>query len=79
MGKTKEREPDWNSFPPEIKNLVETIRKHGSDQLDEMQRLLVVHIFRMAAMENQERILFIRNKIQEAHLDYCFRLPAYFK
>jgi hypothetical protein len=46
MTKTKEREPDWGSFPPEMRRLVETIRQKGSDALDEMQRLLVVQIFR---------------------------------
>jgi hypothetical protein len=77
MAKTKDKEPDWESFPPEMKRLVNTIKKHGSDALDEMQRLLVVQIFRTAALTSEPRVLFIRNKIQEAHLDYCFRLPTY--
>ena len=79
MTKTKEREQDWGSFPPEMKRLVETIRQKGSDALDEMQRLLVVQIFRAAAMTAEPRVNFIRQKIQEAHLDYCFRMPAYSK
>jgi hypothetical protein len=79
MGKLKEREPNWDSFPPEMRRLVETIRKHGGDALDEMQRLLVVQIFRTAAMTAEPRVNFIRQKIQEAHLDYCFRLPAHSK
>ena len=79
MAKTKEREPDWGSFPPEMRRLVETIRQRGSDALDEMQRLLVVQIFRTAAMTAEPRVIFIRQKIQEAHLDYCFRMPAYSK
>ena len=74
MATTKEREPDWGSFPPEMRRLVETIRQKGSD---EMQRLLVVQIFRAAAMTAEPRVNFIRQKIQEAHLDYCFRMPAY--
>lgn len=77
MPKLKEREPDWGSFPPEMRRLVETIRQKGSDALDEMQRLLVVQIFRTAAMTAEPRVTFIRQKIQEAHLDYCFRLPTY--
>jgi hypothetical protein len=77
MTKTKEREPDWGSFPPEMRRLVETIRQKGSDALDEMQRLLVVQIFRTAAMTAEPRVNFVRQKIQEAHLDYCFRMPAY--
>ena len=75
--KTKEREPEWGSFPPEMRRLIETIRQRGSDALDEMQRLLVVQIFRTAAMTAEPRVTFIRQKIQEAHLDYCFRMPAY--
>ena len=79
MAKTKDREPSWDSFPPEMRRLVETIRKHGSDALDEMQRILVVQIFRAATMNNDPRVEFVRKKIQEAHLDYCFRLPAHSK
>jgi hypothetical protein len=79
MPKLKEREPDWGSFPPEMRRLVETIRQHGSDRLDEMQRILVVQIFRTAAMTAEPRVNFVRQKIQEAHLDYCFRLPAHSK
>ena len=79
MPKLKEREPDWGSFPPEMRRLVETIRQKGSDALDEMQRMLVVQIFRTAAMTAEPRVNFIRQKIQEAHLDYCFRMPAYSK
>jgi hypothetical protein len=79
MPKLKEREPDWDSFPPEMRRLVETIRQKGSDALDEMQRILVVQIFRTAAMTAEPRVNFVRQKIQEAHLDYCFRLPAHSK
>jgi hypothetical protein len=79
MPKLKEREPDWGSFPPEMRRLVETIRQKGGDALDEMQRLLVVQIFRTAAMTAEPRVNFVRQKIQEAHLDYCFRLPTYSK
>lgn len=80
MGKVKDREPDyWDSFPPEMRKLVETIRRRGSDALDDMQRMLVVQIFRTAAMTREPRVIFIRNKIQEAHLEYCFRLPAVFR
>jgi len=77
--KTKEREPNWDSFPPEMRRLVETIRQKGGDALDEMQRLLVVQIFRTAAMTAEPRVNFVKQKIQEAHLDYCFRLPAHSK
>ena len=73
---TKDREPDWGSYPPELKRLIEQIKQRGSDSLDEMQRMLVVQIFRTAAMTTEPRVVHIRNKIQEAHLEYCFRLPA---
>lgn len=77
--KTKEREPNWDSFPPEMRKLVETIRKRGSEALDEMQRILVVQIFRTSAMTHDPRVEFVKKRIQEAHLDYCFRMPAYSK
>jgi hypothetical protein len=79
MPKLKEREPDWGSFPPEMRRLVETIRQKGGDALDEMQRLLVVQIFRTSAMTRDPRVEFVKKRIQEAHLDYCFRLPTYSK
>ena len=79
MAKLKDREPEWDSFPPEMRRLVNTIKKHGSDALDEIQRMLVVQIFRTAALTSEPRVIFIRQKIQEAHLDYCFRLPAFKK
>ena len=71
-----EREPEWGSFPPEMRNLIEQIRSAGSNSLDEMQKILVSQIFRTAAISTDKRVLFVRNKIQEAHLDYCFRLPS---
>jgi hypothetical protein len=76
MPALKEREPNWDSFPPEMRRLVEQIRQHGSDSLTEMQRMLIVEIFRAATMTTEPRVMWVRKKIQEAHLDYCFRLPA---
>ena len=76
MSATKDREPNFGEFPPEIKRLIIQIKDHGSDTLDEMQRMLVLQIFRTAAMTTEPRIIWVRNKIQEAHLEYCFRLPA---
>jgi hypothetical protein len=70
------QEPDWSSYPPELKRVIDTIKNYGSDALDDMQRMLVVQIFRVAAMTTEPRVTQIRNKIQEAHLEYCFRLPA---
>jgi hypothetical protein len=76
MPALQEREPEWDSFPPEMHKLIEQIRNHGSNSLVEMQKILVSQIFRTAAISTDKRVLFVRNKIQEAHLDYCFRLPA---
>ena len=76
MVATKEREPDWGSFPPELRRLIEQIRRYGSDSLDDIQRMLIVQVFRAATMTSEPRIVFIRNKIQEAHLEYCFKLPT---
>ena len=74
-----EREPDWDSFPPEMRKLMEQIRKHGTNSLNEMQKILVSQVFRTAAVSTDKRVLFVRNKIQEAHLDYCFRLPSIYR
>ena len=79
MAQVKDRLPDWSNFPPEMRRLVESIRQKGSDSLDDMQRMLVVQIFRTAAMTAEPRVNFVRQKIQEAHLDYCFRMPAHSK
>jgi len=73
---TKDREPSWDSFPPEMKRLIDKIRQHGSDSLDDMQRMLVVEVFRAATMTTDPRVIWVKNRIQEAHLDYCFKLPA---
>ena len=76
---TKDREPNWDSFQPEMRRMVEQIRQHGSDSLTEMQRMLIVEIFRTATMTTEPRVVWVRKKIQEAHLDYCFRLPAIYR
>ena len=73
---TKDREPNWDSFPPEMRRMIDKIRQHGSDALTDMQRMLVVEVFRAATMTTDPRVMWVRKKIQEAHLDYCFRLPA---
>ena len=74
-----EREPDWDSFPPELRMLIEQIRNNGTNSLNEMQKILVSKVFRTAAVSTDKRVLFVSNKIQEAHLDYCFRLPATYR
>ena len=76
MPALKDREPEWNSFPPEMRRMIEQIRQKGSDSLTEMQRMLVVEVFRAATMTTDPRVIWVKNRIKEAHLDYCFRLPA---
>ena len=73
---TKDREPSWDSFQPEMRRLIEQIKQKGSDSLNEMQRMLIVEVFRAATMTTDPRVIWVKNKIQEAHLDYCFKLPA---
>lgn len=69
----KDREPE---LPPELKRIIYQIQRFGSDSLDDLQRMMVVQIFRAAAMTQEQRVVFVRDKIQEAHLEYCFKLPA---
>lgn len=76
MPALKEREPEWDSFPPEMRRMIEQIKRNGSDALDEMQRMLIVEVFRAATMTTDPRVVWVKNKIQEAHLEYCFKLPA---
>ena len=76
MPALKDREPSWDSFPPEMKHMIEQIRQKGSDSLTEMQRMLIVEVFRAATMTTDPRVVWVKNRIQEAHLDYCFRLPT---
>ena len=79
MPALQEREPEWDSFSPEMRKLMEQIRKHGTNSLNEMQKILISQVFRTAAVSTDKRVLFVRNKIQEAHLDYCFRLPSIYR
>ena len=76
---TKDREPNWDSFPPEIRRMIDKIRQHGSDALTDMERMLIAEIFRAATMTTEPRVMWVRKKIQEAHLEYCFRLPAIYR
>lgn len=69
----KDREPE---LPPELRRIINQIKKYGSDSLDDFQKMMVVQIFEAAAMTQEQRVVFVRDKIQEAHLEYCFNLPA---
>jgi hypothetical protein len=66
--------PDRNDHPPEIGRIIEKIKRRGSDSLTPTERMMVVEIFRAAAMTGQKHILAIKEDIQRAHLFYCWRL-----
>lgn len=50
------------------------IAKHGSDSLTYAERIFVVEIFRAAAMTNRPEVHEIKQRIQQAHLEYCLKL-----
>jgi hypothetical protein len=66
--------PDHNNHPPEIGRIIEKIKRRGSDSLLPKERMMVVEIFRAAAMTGQKHLLQIKKDIQLAHLYYCWRL-----
>lgn len=66
--------PDRNDHPPEIGRIIEKIKRRGSDSLTPTERMMVVEIFRAAAMTGQKHLLIIKEDIQRAHLSYCWRL-----
>jgi hypothetical protein len=73
MPATKER-PDRNNHPPEIGRIIEKIKRRGSDSLTGQERMMVVEIFRAAAMTGQKHLIAIKEDIQRAHLSYCWRM-----
>ena len=73
MPATKER-PGGNNYPPEIGRLIEKIKRRGSESLDDVERLMVVQIFRVSAMTKDKRIVEVREAIQKAHLTYCWKM-----
>jgi hypothetical protein len=74
MPATKERPDDRNNHPPEIGRIIEKIKRRGSDSLTPTERMMVVEIFRAAAMTGQKHLFAIKEDIQRAHLSYCWRL-----
>lgn len=73
---TKERDPNGN-FPPEIGRIIERIKRRGSQSLSDGDRVMVVQIFRTAAVTGDKRLVEVRNAIQRAHLEYCFRMEGF--
>jgi hypothetical protein len=66
--------PDRNDHPPEIGRIIEKIKRRGSNSLTPTERMMVVEIFRAAAMTGQKHLLAIKEDIQRAHLSYCWRM-----
>jgi hypothetical protein len=75
MPVTKDRNPNGN-FPPEIGRIIEKIKRRGCDSLSDGERVMVAQIFRTAAMTVDKRVIEIRDAIQKAHLEFCFRLEG---
>jgi hypothetical protein len=75
MPATKDRNPNGN-FPPEIGRIIEKIKRRGCDSLSDGERVMVAQIFRTAAMTVDKRVIEIRDAIQKAHLEFCFRLEG---
>jgi hypothetical protein len=73
MPSTKEK-PRNDNHPPEIGRIIEKIRRRGSNSLTDVERLMVVQIFRAAAMTGQKHLIAIKEDIQRAHLSYCWRM-----
>lgn len=73
---TKERDPNDN-FPPEIGRIIEKIKRRGSQSLSDGERVMVVQIFRTATMTNDKRLIDVKDAIQKAHLEYCFRMEGF--
>lgn len=66
--------PDPSSGPPELGRIIEKIKRSGSDSLNQGERMLVVEIFRRAAITGQKPYLEAKDAIQKAHLFFCWRL-----
>lgn len=69
--------PDPSRFPPLIGRIIEKIKRRGSDSLTDDERIMIVQIFRSAAMTNDKKLSEVRNAIQQAHLEYCFKLEGF--
>jgi hypothetical protein len=75
MPATAER-PRGDNFHPEFGRIIEKIKRRGSESLTDQERMMVVEIFRAAAMTREKRIVEAKEAIQKAHLSYCWRLTA---
>ena len=75
MPATKDRNPNGN-FSPEIGRIIEKIKRRGCDSLSDGERVMVAQIFRTAAMTVDKRVIEVKDAIQKAHLEFCFRLEG---
>ena len=55
-------------------DVIMKIARHGSESLNHAERVFVVEIFRAAALTNRKDVADIKNRIQQAHLEYCMTL-----
>lgn len=79
MPSTLERRPNPGDNDPrriQFGAILEKIRRGGSPALSPQERVIVVELFRAAAMTNDPRALKLRDEISAAHLEFCFRLPT---
>jgi hypothetical protein len=75
MPATKERDPSGN-LPPELGRIIEKIKRRGSMSLSEGERIMIVQIFRVAALTSEKRVVDARDAIQKAHLEFCFKMEG---
>jgi hypothetical protein len=54
--------------------VINKIRKHGSESLNHSERVFVVEVFRAAALTGRKELLMVKHDIQKAHLEYCLSL-----
>lgn len=79
MPATLERRPSPEDNDPrriQFGAILEKIRRGGSPALSPQERVIVVELFRAAAMTNDPRVVKLRDEISAAHLEFCFRLPS---
>lgn len=79
MPATLSRRPGGDDHDPrriQFGAILEKLRRGGSPALSESERLIVVELFRAAAITQDPRVLKLRDEISAAHLEFCFRLPT---
>jgi len=75
MPATQERpNDDSNRFIPQFGAIIENIKRRGSESLTDTERVMVVQIFRMAAIIQRKDLIEAKHAIQQAHLEYCWRM-----